>query len=174
MGKNSFFNNKQIITHGLLPIVFGVIVIVYPGISVAVLATFLGLFLLLGGVILSIDAYRNNDFKKNGMQNFILGILSIVLAIVILSYPKESVAAFLFLSAGIWAIINGSVLIWSYIRKGIDSKRKTSTLVFGIISLFFGMYMALQPVEGTHAIAVILGIYAILYGIHAFLYPAHK
>ena len=174
MGKNTFFDNKQTIIHGLLAIVFGVIVVAYPGLSVRVLATFFGLVLLLGGAVLSIGAYKSKDLKKDGMLNFILGILSIVLAIVILSYPKESVAAFLLLSVGVWAVINGGILIWAYIRKFGDSKQRPVTLVFGIASLFFGLFMALQPVEGTFGVAILMGIYAILYGLHALFYSAQK
>ena len=174
MGKNSFFNNKQSVIHGLLAIVFGVIVVAYPGLSVSVLATFFGLVLLLGGAVLSIGAYISKDLKKGGLHNFLLGILSIVLAIVILSYPKETVAAFLLLSVGIWALVTGGILIWAYTKKFGDEKRRPVTLVFGIASLFFGLFMALQPVEGTYAVAVIVGIYAILYGLHALFYSAQK
>jgi len=174
MEKNTFLENKQSVIHGLLAIVFGVIVVTYPGLSVRVLATFLGLILLLGGAILSIGTYRSKDLKTDGMQNFLLGILSIVLAIVILSYPKESVAAFLFLSVGVWAVITGGILIWAYIRKFGDSKPRPITLVFGIASLLFGLFMALNPLKGSYGIAILVGIYAIFYGLHAIFYPAKK
>ena len=174
MGKNTFFDNKLEIIHGLLAIIFGIIVIAYPGLSVSLLATFFGLVLLLGGTVLSIGAFKNKDLKKYGLQNFILGILSIVLAIVILSYPKQSVAAFLLFSVGGWAVVTGCILVWAYIRKFGDTKRRPVTLVFGIASLFFGLFMALKPIEGTYGIAILVGIYAIFYGLHALVYSAQK
>lgn len=174
MEKNKFFDNKLSVIHGILAIVFGIIVVTYPGLSVSVLATFFGLVLLLGGAVLIIGAYISKDSKKGGLHNFLLGIVSIVLGIVVLSYPKESVAAFLLLSVGIWALVTGGILIWGYTKKFGDGKRRPVTLVFGITSLFFGLFMALQPIEGTYAVAVIVGIYAILYGLHALIYPVQK
>lgn len=174
MGNNKFFNNKPTIFHGILAIVFGVIVVSYPDLSVSLLATFFGLLLLIGGVILSLGAYMKKDFKKIGKKDFILGVVSVLLAIVILSYPKETVAAFLLLSVGIWAVITGGILIWAYTHNFGDEKRRPVTLVFGIASLFFGLFMALRPLEGTYGIAILVGIYAILYGLHALFYSARK
>ncbi len=174
MGKNKLFDNKTTIFHGILAIVFGIIVVSYPDLSISLLATFFGLLLLIGGAILSIGAYLKKDMKKYGKKDFILGILSVVLAIVILSYPKESVAAFLLLSVGIWAVITGAILIWAYTHRFKDEKRRPVTLVFGIASLFFGLFMALRPMEGTYGIAIAVGIYAILYGVHALFYSAQK
>jgi uncharacterized membrane protein HdeD (DUF308 family) len=174
MGKNKLFNNKATTIHGILAIVFGIIVILYPALTVNVLATFFGLLLLVGGAILSIGAYMKKNLKNYGNQELILGLLSVVLAIVILSYPKETVAAFLLLSVGIWAVITGGILIWAYIHRFGDKKRRPITLVFGIASLFFGLFMALKPMEGTYGIAIAVGIYAILYGIHAIFYSAQK
>lgn len=174
MEKNQLFDNKATTIHGILAIVFGVIVVLYPSLSISLLATFFGLLLLVGGAILSLGAFMKKDLKKYGRQNFILGILSIVLAIVILFYPKESVAAFLLFSVGIWAVITGGILIWAYAHKFGDKKRRPVTLVFGIASLFFGLFMALKPIEGTYGIAILVGIYAIFYGLHAIVYSAQK
>lgn len=66
MGKNKFFDNKAITIHGILAIVFGVIVLLYPALTVSVLATFFGLLLLVGGIILSLGAYMKKDLKKHG------------------------------------------------------------------------------------------------------------
>lgn len=153
-----------------MAIVFGVIIVAYPGLYVRVFATFFGLVLLFGGSVISIGAYRSKYLQKDGMTTFILGILSIVLAIVILIYPKESVAAFMLLSVGVWAIISGGILIWSYIRKSGNLYQRTVSLVFGIAPLLFGLYMALKPIEGTYSVAVLVGLYAILHGLHALFY----
>jgi uncharacterized membrane protein HdeD (DUF308 family) len=157
-----------------LAIVFGLIIVAYPGLSVRVFATFFGLVLLLGGSVISIGAFRSKYLQKDGMTTFILGILSIVLAIVILIYPKESVAAFMLLSLGVWAIISGGILIWAYIRKSGNLNQRPVTIVFGIASLLFGLYMALKPIESTYGVAVLVGICAILHGLLALFYSAHK
>ena len=174
MKKNKFIDNWMTTVHGILLIIFGVAIISYPGLSVSFLATFFGLALLIGGVILSIGALLKKDLRKYGKHDFILGILSIALAIVVLSYPKEAVATFLLLSVGFWALISGGVLIWAYTHKFGDDKRRPITLVFGIASLFFGLFMALKPMESTYAVAVIVGIYAIIYGVHALFYSTQK
>lgn len=74
------------------------------------------------------------------------------------------------LSVGVWAIISGGILIWSYIRKSGNLYQRTVSLVFGIAPLLFGLYMALKPIEGTYSVAVLVGLYAILHGLHALFY----
>lgn len=170
---NKTSNNKMTIIHGLLAIVFGVIVVSYPKLSVSLLATFFGVVLLIGGAVMAISAYRRKEMKGQGALDFILGTLSVVLAIVILFYPSQSVAVFLLLSVGIWAVITGAILIWAYIRE-YNNKKRPVTLIFGIASLFFGLFLAFKPMEGTYGVAVLVGIYAIFYGLHAIVYAFQK
>ena len=168
---DNIFKNKTTILNGLLAIVFGIVLVSYPDLTINLLATFFGLLLLVGGIIIGIGAYIN----KNNLPNFILGILSAVLGIIILVYPKESVAAFLLFSVGIWAIITGSILIWAYVNNNNYNRKKNPiTLLFGILSLIFGIYMAINPIEGTYTITMVMGVYAILYGLHTIIYLPYK
>ncbi len=165
---NNILKNKTTVLNGLLAIVFGIVLVSYPNLTINLLATFFGLLLLVGGIIIGIGAFTNN----NNLPNFILGILSIVLGIIILIYPKESVAAFLLVSFGIWAIITGIILIWNHVNStNLYDKKNIVTLIFGILSLLLGLYMAINPIEGTYTITMIIGVYAILYGLHSLYYP---
>lgn len=170
----NFFNQKRAVLNGILSIVFGAVIVAYPGVSVQLLAIIFGLFLLLGGLVLIYDAYKRKTLGIDGLPRFILGVLSAVLGVVILSFPQESISAFLLLSIGIWAIISGSILIWTYVQSARNPHRNPVSLIFGIVSLLFGLYLAFNPVKGTYGIATIVGIYAIIYGLHTLFFSIPK
>ncbi|MFN2396936.1 MAG: DUF308 domain-containing protein, partial [Bacteroidales bacterium] len=62
----------------------------------------------------------------------------------------------------------------AYTHRFKDEKRRPVTLVFGIASLLFGLFMAFRPLEGTYGIAILVGIYAILYGAHTLFFSEKK
>lgn len=170
----NFFNQKRAVLNGILSIVFGAIMVAYPGVSVQLLAIIFGLFLLLWGLVLIYDAYKRKTTGIDGLPSFILGVLSAVLGVVILSFPQQSISAFLLLSIGLWAIITGGILIWIYGQSIRTGQRNLVSLIFGIVSLLFGLYMAFNPVKGTCGIATIVGIYAIIHGLHALIFSIPK
>ncbi|EIL97729.1 hypothetical protein RHOFW104T7_02900 [Rhodanobacter thiooxydans] len=93
---------------GLLTLALGIAILVMPVVGVASLALLVGGFLLLGGVARSILAFQLKPLPRWGWV-LVDGLLSIVLAILILLGWPESSLAFIGLLTGFWLIFTG---IW--------------------------------------------------------------
>lgn len=101
---------------GLLTLALGVAILVMPVVGVASLALLVGSFLLLGGIARSLLAFRLRPLPRWGWVLFD-GLLSIVLAILImLGWPESSLAliglltGFSLIFSGIWRIVLGNEL----------------------------------------------------------------
>jgi uncharacterized membrane protein HdeD (DUF308 family) len=160
--------------NGMFAIIFGVIALVFTDLTISGLAIIFGITLIPAGLALIVSASKNMGTKKFWRQNLILGILSIILAFTILLYPKHSVAAFLFVFVGLWAVFTGVIyiFIWVYSRKSENWKAGPVTLIFGIASLIFGLIIIVNPIESTRVIFIFVGVYAIINGIHNIVYAA--
>ncbi len=168
--------NSWSIMNGLFAVIFGLIAIAFTDLTIKWFAIIFGIALIPSGLALIISAYRNMGTKKYWKHNMILGILILILALAILIYPQHSVALFLLVTVGLWAVSTGIIylFIWFSSRKRQDNKAGPFTLLFGVLSFIFGLIVILNPIESTRTIFILVGIYAILYGIHNIVYAARK
>ncbi|QGY42952.1 hypothetical protein GM418_04550 [Maribellus comscasis] len=154
--------------NGVLAIIFGLVAIFLPGITLAALGVYFALTILVGGISLVAGAIRLK--KHNPTWYFLLpeGIIGLLLGILILSRP-EVVATFFVAIMGIWALIIGVILIVSFFRNRNASFSKTIMLLVGILSVITGGIIIFNPFESTRMITVMIGIYALIYGLFSII-----
>ncbi len=92
---------------GLLTLALGIAILAAPVVAAASLALLVGFFLLLAGIARSILAFQLKPLPRWGWV-LIDGVLSIVLAILILAGWPQSSLAFIGLLAGFSLIFNGA------------------------------------------------------------------
>jgi uncharacterized membrane protein HdeD (DUF308 family) len=95
---------------GLLSIAAGIAIIVWPGPGLVVVAVFLGAWLIVTGTIAIAGAFAARDFISDWWLLLILGFSEVVLGVLALADPDETLAA-LVTVAGIWAVAIGSVRV---------------------------------------------------------------
>lgn len=149
---------------GFLFIIFGIIALFYPEITIGILAMFLGAFLMGGGIILTVASLRNRKFNSHWSFWLLEGIFDLLIGALVFFNPGISVAVFVGI-IGIWAIITGVVLLISYYRvKKLIIKRRI-ILINSIMSLIFGILLLIYPFKSAVVISSIIGVFAIIYGI---------
>lgn len=72
--------------------------------------------------------------------------------------------AWLFLIAA-WAIINGVFKVVAAVRLRKVIKGEVWMILSGLLSVAFGVLVAMNPASGAFAVGFIIGIYAFLFGI---------
>jgi uncharacterized membrane protein HdeD (DUF308 family) len=152
--------------HGLLIILFGFIAILFPKITLAALAIYFALSILLGGAVLSYSAVRFRALFNRWHLLLLEGVIGILLGILILSKPDMAAASMVTIF-GAWIIFLGLLFLASYFRTHMTGANKALFLITGILSLLLGLTIALNPFESTRAVAVLIGIYAVSYGIYS-------
>jgi uncharacterized membrane protein HdeD (DUF308 family) len=148
---------------GLVAIIFGVLTLVWPRLSLTVLVFLFGLFALIGGITALAAALRNHEEHGWGLLLF-EGILGILAGAVALIWPGITAFAFLFLIAA-WAILTGILEFVAPLAYPMSGGRAVLMVLAGIISVVFGVLIAFQPAAGLLAVVWLIGIYAILVGI---------
>lgn len=148
----------------ILLIVFGLVSIFIPTITIVVLSLYFAITVLVGGIALGYLANRVRI--ANGRWGYLLleSVIGIVLGLIILIKPQKAAAAFVVI-IGLWAILIGALFLLNYFKSVIPRNDKIVTLVFGILSSITGLLLIVKPFESSRTLAVIIGVYTLLYGV---------
>jgi len=154
--------------NGFLAIVFGLVALLFPTITLIALAIYFAISILIGGLVLTIGSFRIRDENSGWHLVLLEGIIGMLLGIVILLRPEVSAAVFVII-IGVWAMLLGLIFLIAWFRKKTAKSEKGFLLITGILSLVFGLLIALDPFEGSRVITVLIGVYAISYGLFSMI-----
>ncbi|MFW5757639.1 MAG: HdeD family acid-resistance protein [Bacteroidota bacterium] len=163
METNKLKNWRFYYFNGILAIIFGIIALLFPNITIYALAIYFAITMLIGGALLSIGAVRERKFNSKWSFMLMEGMLGMLIGLVILIHPPGA-AAFFVVIMGIWAMIIGLVFIIAFFNIALPRVLKPFHLFAGLVSLGIGLLMIINPFESTRIIVVLIGIYAIVYG----------
>jgi uncharacterized membrane protein HdeD (DUF308 family) len=152
-------NWGAIALRGFIAVLLGVIAIVWPGPTVAVLVIFLGAFALVEGVINIVAGVR-------GREGWAIaeGIISVIVGIVIVVWPAITALALLYLVAA-WAIFTGILRIVAAIQLRRVIRNEWLLAGSGLASVIFGVIAAVFPGAGILALIWLLGAWLIVLGV---------
>lgn len=104
------------ITLGVLAIAFGVVALVWPGPTITVFAVIVGIWTLVAGLLQIVASIDLRKVLGSGWGwGVTSGVLTLVLGVLLLVWPKGSLAALVWV-VGIWAFVIGIVLIGIGVR----------------------------------------------------------
>src|ERR1700674_5791381 len=121
---------------GLAAIVFGVLTLVWPKLSLAALVLLFGIFAIISGITAVAAAVRSHGEQGWGLLLF-EGILGIAAGVVALIWPGITALAFLFLIAA-WAILTGILELVAPLSFPMSFGRGLLFVLSGIVSIVFG------------------------------------
>ena len=148
---------------GLAAVLFGILTLVWPKLSLVVLVYLFGIFAIIGGITAVAAALRNRGEEGWGLLLF-EGILGILAGAVALVWPGITALAFLYLLAA-WAIITGIMELVAPLAFPMTGGRAALTVLAGLASIVFGILIAAQPASGLLAVVWLIGVYAIVFGV---------
>jgi uncharacterized membrane protein HdeD (DUF308 family) len=158
------FNRYYVSVNGVLAIIFGLVALLFPGITLVALGIYFAISILIGCILLTVGAFRVKKTNDHWYLLLIEGIIGILISIIILARP-ELVASVFVTIIGLWALIIGLVLLFSYFRGRLATISNSLVLIISVLSLITGLVIVLNPFESTRIITVLIGIYAIIYGL---------
>jgi uncharacterized membrane protein HdeD (DUF308 family) len=146
---------------GLLALVIGVVILVWPNTTVAILGVLFGLYFLISGIVhVARGLFTKGAPGGSRVLNILLGVLLIVGGIVAIRNPLDSLAV-LGMLIGISWIVEG---VAGLIETAPDSSRWFGT-IFGAVAIVAGVVVLFSPVESVTVLVVIGGVFLILSGI---------
>jgi uncharacterized membrane protein HdeD (DUF308 family) len=152
-------NWGAIALRGFIAVLLGVIAIVWPGPTVAVLVILVGAFALVEGVTNIMAGVR----VREGWA-IAEGIISVIVGIVIVVWPAITALALLYLVAA-WAILTGILRIVAAIQLRRVIHNEWLLAGSGLASVIFGVVAAVFPGAGILALIWLLGAWLIVLGV---------
>ena len=145
---------------GLLAVVFGIVCLVYPGITLTALVLLFGAYALVDGVFALGTAIGGPSghrvwFLLEGIAGIAAGILAFV-------FPQITGAALVYLIAA-WAIFTGVFEIAAGFAMPIS--KDWMLALAGLCSIVFGVITLVNPGAGAVAIVWVIGLYALVFGV---------
>jgi len=149
---------------GILAILFGLAALFLPETTLVLLVYLFGAFVLGGGILLTISAFRDRLDSAEGWLLLIEGILGIVIGVLIFALPGVATLALVYFIAA-WAIVTGILEIITAIQLRKDIANEWLLALAGIASILFGAFLLFRPFAGVLTGLWIIGFYAVLFGV---------
>lgn len=144
--------------------IFGVLAIAWPGVTLVVLAIFFGAYALIDGVCALIAAYRRREGHRPVWPLVLVGVLGVGTGFLTFLWPEMTALALLMFIA-VWALMIGIAQIAAAIRLRKEIDNEWMLGASGALSVLFGVLMVASPGAGAVAVAWIIGAYSIAFGL---------
>ncbi len=148
---------------GVAAIIFGVLTLLLPGVTLAVLILLFGSYTIVEGVFNVIAAVRGRGEEQTGWARLLGGLVSIAAGVVTFLRPGLTELALLYVIAA-WAVVTGVLEIAAAIRLRRPIRGEVRLGLNGLLSIAFGVLTVLIPGGGALTIVWLIGGYAILFG----------
>jgi uncharacterized membrane protein HdeD (DUF308 family) len=155
----------ELVLRGLFIMIFGIIAIAWPDISLWALILIFGVFIFVEGLFQMVAAFSVKKEDPSWSLMFISGLFSFIIGILAISWPGVTAVVLLWL-IGAWAIVVGITQIaYSGQAKQEDGTRRGLMVVGGLIAIMFGFMAFLWPGATAITLILIIGFFAIFFGI---------
>lgn len=148
---------------GVIGIVFGIVALVWPGITLLSLVLVVGAYLFIDGVFALAQAVRFRHERERWPMLLVEGVLGIAVGVVSFLAPGITALAWLYTLAA-WAIITGVLEIVAAIRLRKIIQGEWLLGLTGVASIILGIALAALPAAGLIAWVWVIGIYSIVFG----------
>ena len=157
---------------GVLAILFGIVAFVYTGQTLLALVFVFGVFAVLSGITSIVAAVRSGEAHQRWGWLAASGLLSIAAGIVAFVRPGVTALAIVYL-IGAWAIVTGVFEIAYALALPDTLAHPWLAALSGMLSVVFGIVLAVWPISGAITLTWLVGVYAVLYGV-TMLYYAYR
>lgn len=149
---------------GVGAILFGVAAFAWPDLTLAVLVMLFGAYLLFDGIIGIVDSVRYRASLGNWWLLLLEGVLGTITGAIMLFMPGITAFLLLMLVAA-WSIVGGVLRIGAAIRLREQIQGEWLLVFGGILSILFGIFLAVMPHAGILSLAWLIGFWAIAFGV---------
>jgi uncharacterized membrane protein HdeD (DUF308 family) len=148
---------------GIASVVFGVLALMWPALTLLVLAIFFAASVLVDGVVMAVSAFQSRSRNEQWWIWLLVGVLGIAAGVIGLVSPAAAAAAIALLLAA-YALATGVLLIWAGIKLRKEITGEWLLILIGAVSVVFGIMVALQPLAGLLGFVWAIAVWAIAIG----------
>lgn len=149
---------------GLLAILFGVLAILWPGITLEVLIVFFGAYSLVDGFFSAASALAHRKHDKTWWLFLLSGLAGVIVGVLTFALPGLTAFVLVLLIAA-RALIVGLFEITAGVALRKTIRNEWFLILNAILSILFGVFLFLLPGIGALALVWMIGMTAIFIGV---------
>ncbi|MFC8382007.1 HdeD family acid-resistance protein [Nocardia sp. NPDC056952] len=154
---------QTVLVTGLLAVVLGIIVLVWPGPSLLVAGILFGIYMVVSGIFQLIAAFTHLPSTSFRVLSFISGVLSLIIGVFCFRDDLTSIVL-LGLFIGIsWLFRGVAVLFAAISESGVPGRGWQ--IFYGIISALAGVVLIVWPISSIATLVWVVGIFLIVIGV---------
>jgi uncharacterized membrane protein HdeD (DUF308 family) len=151
-----------LVLRGVLAVAFGFFAWFWPGVTLLALLMSWAAFAIASGLVTLLGAVARGGGEARGIL-LLEGGVTLLAGVVVLLYPRFTALLFLYLLAA-WALFAGLVQMLGAWRLRRENRAEPWRGIAGLVTLLFGLMLALRPGAGALALTWLIASYAVLYG----------
>ncbi len=167
LGKKLHFS---VMLTGVLSLVFGLWAVIWPDLTLTMLVTIFGIFIIVAGLIWAYGAISHRNTNRIWWLSLVIAVAMVAAGIYLLVKPETTITIFAVLFA-IFLFIQAlfDLIMASYAKK---KPERIVWLVIALISVIFGVILINFPVQMSLVFVWLLGVYALVHGFITLVFAA--
>jgi uncharacterized membrane protein HdeD (DUF308 family) len=153
-----------LVIRGVFAILFGVITLLWPDITVFALVTIFGAFVMLDGLIEIWVGFANRGRERHWWADALLGVVSVVIGVIAIGWPGITAIAAMYVIAS-WMIVIGGLMVYQGIRLRDDIAGELWVISTGALSFLLGVAFMIFPGAGAISLAWAIAGFIVVLGV---------
>ena len=155
-------SGTTLIIRGIAAVLFGILVVAWPGVSLLALVILFGIYAIFDGVTNIVHYVRRKG--RRSVWQIVGGVISVLAGLAAFLWPGVT-ALSLALVIGVWAVILGASQIALAFEVKKTDEKWWLWLITGMVTTIFGLFLVILPGPGILGLLGLLASFAILFGI---------
>ena len=157
-------NWRALALRGLVTLLFGLVVLFWPGLVLTVLALLFGIYAAVDGVITFVPALRTPDRGTQRTLPLAEGAVGIVAGLVAVFWPGLTVSGLAYVIA-VWALVTGVLKILTAVLLRAQLENGWLLAGSGVLSALFGILLVVLARSDVPFLAPFIGGFAVVVGL---------
>jgi uncharacterized membrane protein HdeD (DUF308 family) len=157
------------VLQGVLTVIFGLVALFLPGITLVMLVYLFAVYILALGVILFLRGVLRSGKQSSWWFGALVGAAGIGFGVYLMAYPNIAVGTFLGI-VGLLLLARGvfDLFLAAYVVKKIDGR--ILWIISGAVGIIAAIVLWRYPIETGVAFVWVLGLYALIAGTVSLIY----
>jgi uncharacterized membrane protein HdeD (DUF308 family) len=157
-------NWRVLALRGLAAMIFGLVILLWPGAILAVLTLVFGIYAIVDGGIVLVPALRTSGRGARRWLPLAEGAVGVIAGLLALLWPGLTVSGLLYVIVG-WALATGILKVATTIMMRSEVENAWLLAGSGALSVLFGVVLAALVGSDLPALAPFIGVFAIVVGL---------
>ena len=157
-------NWRTLALRGLVALLFGLLILLWPGLVLGVLALLFGIYAAADGATVLVPALRASDRGAQRWLPLSEGAVGVIAGLVAIVWPGLTVSGLLYVIAA-WALLTGILKILTAILLRAEVENGWLLAGSGALSVLFGTILVVLAGSDVPFLAPFIGAFAVVVGL---------